>query len=128
MFRSIKQIFISTIIFFSTLPGINSLKCVSMNNQECKLRSEIVDVSSNGLIFYPFSIKVNKCNGICNNVSDPYARICVPDDVENLNVKLFNLMTLTNETKHIKWHETCKCICRLERIFCNSKQLWNENK
>ena len=37
-------------------------------------------------------------------------------------------MTLTNETRHIKWHETCKCICRLDKIICNSKQRWNENK
>ena len=79
-------------------------------------------------MFYPFSIKVNKCNGNCNNINDPFARICVPDSVKNLNVKVFNLMTLTNETRHIKWHETCKCICRLDKIICNSKQRWNEDK
>ena len=37
-------------------------------------------------------------------------------------------MTLTNETRHIKWHETCKCICRLNKIICNNKQRWNEDK
>ena len=37
-------------------------------------------------------------------------------------------MTLTNETRHIKWHETCKCICRLDKIICNSKQRWNKDK
>ena len=37
-------------------------------------------------------------------------------------------MSGTNETKFIKWHETCKCICRLDGIICNSKQQWNENK
>ena len=37
-------------------------------------------------------------------------------------------MTLTNETRHIKWHESCKCICRLDKIICNSKQRWNEDK
>ena len=46
----------------------------------------------------------------------------------DLNVKVFNLMSLTNETRHIKWHETCKCICRLDEIICNNKQSWNENK
>ena len=79
-------------------------------------------------MFYPFSIKVNKCNDNCNNINDPFARICVPDSVKNLNVKVFNLMTLTNETRHIKWHETCKCICRLDKIICNSKQRWNKDK
>ena len=37
-------------------------------------------------------------------------------------------MTLTNETKHIKWHETCKFICRLDKIICNSKQRQNKDK
>ena len=38
-------------------------------------------------------------------------------------------MSLTNETRHIKWHETCKCICRLDKIICNNnKQRWNQDK
>ena len=37
-------------------------------------------------------------------------------------------MTLTNETRNIKWHETYKCICRLNKIICNNKQRWNEDK
>ena len=99
-----------------------------MNNQECIVRPEIVDVSSNDPIFYPFSIKVNKCSGNCNNINDPYARICTPDIVKNLKVKVFNLMALTNETRYIEWHETCKNICRLDRIICNNKQRWNRDK
>ena len=128
MLRFIKQIFISVTVLFSSLLSVNSLECLSIKNEECKVRPEIVNINSNNPIFYPFSIKVNKCNGNCNNINDPYARICVPDSVKNLNVKVFNLMTLTNETRHIKWHETCKCICRLDKIICNSKQRWNEDK
>ena len=37
-------------------------------------------------------------------------------------------MSFTNETRSIKWHETCKCICRLNKIICNNKQRWNEEK
>ena len=106
----------------------NALDCISMKNQECKVRPEIVSINSNNAMFYPFCIKINKCSGNCNNINDPYARICVPDTVKNLNVKVFNLMTLTNETKSIKWHETCKCICRLNEIICNNKQKWNKDK
>ena len=73
-------------------------------------------------MFYPFSVKVNKCSGYYNNINDPYTRICVPDTVKNLNVKVFNLMELTNKTRSIKWHETCKCICTLNKIICNNKQ------
>ena len=128
MFRFIKQIFISAMMFFSSLPNINSLECISLKNQECKVRPEIVNINSNDPIFYPFSIKVNKCSGNCNSIIDPYAKTCVPDTVKNLNVRVFDLMSLTNETRHIKWHETCKCICRLDGIICNSKQRWNKDK
>ena len=128
MFRFIKQIFISAMMLFSSLPNVNSLECVSLKNQKCKVRPEIVDINSNNPIFYPFSIKVNECNGNCSNINDPYARICVPDTVKDLNVKVFNLMALTNEARHIKWHESCKRICRLDKIICNSKQRWNEDE
>ena len=104
------------------------LSCISMNNQPCKAKSGIINVKSNGPIFYPFSIKTNKCSGNCNNINDPYAKICVPDVVRDLNVKVFNLMSRTIESRHIKWHETCKCICGLDAIVCNNKQRWNENK
>ena len=64
---------------------------------------------------------MNRCSSNCNNINDPYARICIPDTVKKLNIKVFNLMTLTNETRHIEWHESCKCIRRLDKIICNSK-------
>ena len=89
MFTFIKQIFFSTLMYFASLSNVNPLECISMKNQECKVRPEIVNINSNNLIFYPFSIKTNKCSGNCNNISDPYAN-CSPDVVKNLNVKVFN--------------------------------------
>ena len=105
-----------------------TLSCISMSNQECKTRPELVNVNSNNTIFYPFSIKTSKCSGNCNNINDPYAIICVPDIVKNLNVKVFNLISGTNETKQIKWHKTCNCQCRLDAMVCNNKQGWNKDK
>ena len=35
-------------------------------------------------------------------------------------------MSRTNETRHIKWHETCKCEFRLNENVCNNKQRWND--
>ena len=37
-------------------------------------------------------------------------------------------MSRTNKTRSIKSHETCKCICRLNKIICNNKQRWNKDK
>ena len=53
-----------------------------MNNQVRKVRPEIINVNSNEPVFYPFSIKTNKCNGSCNIINDPYAKICVSDVVK----------------------------------------------
>ena len=106
----------------------NTLKFVSMKNQERKIRTRIIDINSNEPLFYSFSISVNKYSGSCNNMNDPYAKLCVPAVVKNINVKAFNLMSRTNETRHIKWHETCKCKCRLDASVRNNKQRWSNEK
>ena len=112
----------------SSFTSVNSLSCISMNNQKCKVRLQIVHVNSDEPVFFPFSIKISKCSGICNNINDPYAEICVPDVIKNLNVKMFNLMSRTNETRHIKWYDKCKCKCRIDTSICNNKQWWNDDK
>ena len=105
-----------------------SFNCISMKNKKCKIRPEIINMNSNNPLFYPFGIKINKCIGNCNNINNSYAKICVPDLIKDLNIKAFNLMSRTNETRLIKWHEKCKCACRLDAITCNNKQRWNKNK
>ena len=82
-------------LFLSSLVSTTPLSCISMNNQACKVRPEIVNVNSNEPVFYHFSIKTSKCSGSCNNINDPYAKICVPDAVKDLIVKVFNLMSRT---------------------------------
>ena len=79
-------------------------------------------------LFYSYSIAINKWKSSCNTINDPYAKLCVPDTIQNINVKIFNLMSFNNQTKHIKWHETCKCKCRLDASVCNNKQRKNKDK
>ena len=102
MFRFLKQIFVPTMMFFSckVLDAV-SLKCDLMNNQECKIRPEMININSNEPFFYPYSILVNKWSGICTKINGPYAKLCVPDVVKSIGVKVFNLMSRTNETRHI---------------------------
>ena len=111
-----------------SLSNVNSLECVLMNNQECKIRTKIINLNSNEPIFYPYSIKINRCKGSCNTINDPYAKIYVPDQIKNTYVKVFNLISRTNETRHTKWHKTCKCKCRVDASICNNKQRWNGGK
>ena len=60
------------------------------------------------LYFFPFSIKTSKCSSSCNNINDPYAKMCVPDAAKNVNIKVFNLMSRTNGTRHTEQHKSCK--------------------
>ena len=73
MFGFIKKVFFTGLTILSTLSSVNSLKCISMSNQECKVRPEIVNVNINESVFYPFSIKTSKCSGRCNNINDACA-------------------------------------------------------
>ena len=63
---------------------------------------------------------MNKCSDSCNNINDPYAKLCVPDVFKNINVKAFNLMSRSNEIRHKEWHETCKCRSRLDANVRNN--------
>ena len=129
MFGFVKRIFVSAMMFFGcNLSSVNLLECVSMNNQECKVREEIVNVDSDEPVFFPFSFRASKCSSSCNNINDPHGKLCVPDVVRILSVKVFNLMSRTNETRHTEGHETYKCEYRLDASVCNNKQRWNENK
>ena len=85
MFRFVKKCFLIGSLFLSCLVNKNPLSCTLMNNQACKVRPEIIIVNSNEPIFYAFSIETSKCSGSCNNINDPYANICVPDAVKDLN-------------------------------------------
>ena len=87
MFVFIKKVFYIGSLFLSSLVSTTPLSCISMNNQACKVRPEIVNVNSNEPVFYPFSIKTSKCSGSCNNINDLYAKIYVPDFVKKLNLK-----------------------------------------
>ena len=77
-------------------------KCVSLLRQECKVRRQIVNANCDEPVFYPFSIKPSKCSGSCNNINDLYTKMCAPDVIKNINVKVSNSMSRTNETRLIK--------------------------
>ena len=92
IFRFVKKVFFLGLTVLSNFINVNPLNaiqliCISMKNQECKTRPQIININSSNPIFYTFSIKINKCTGNYNNTNNPYAKICVPDVIKNLNVK-----------------------------------------
>ena len=73
-------------------------------------------------------ILVNKCSGGSNQINNPYAKLFVPDVFKSIGVKVFNLMSRTNETRNIGWHKTCWCKCRLIPSVGNDKPALNNEK
>ena len=95
MFSFVKKVFVLGLaVLSSSITG--ALNCVSLKNQECKVGPKIADINYNNPIFYPFSVKVNRCSGNCNNINDPYAKMCVPDIVKDLNIRVFNVKNVNN--------------------------------
>ena len=68
--------------------------------------------------FHPYilySVQISKCSGSCNNINDPFAKMCFPDVVKHINIKVFNLILRTNETRH----ETCKLVTFMKLVNIN---------
>ena len=55
------------------------------------------------------------------------SKICVPKIVKNVNMQVYNFLMRLNETRHVLWHESCKCICKLNSSVYNNKQIWNDD-
>ena len=120
VFRFVKKVFFIGLAILSSFTNAIPLRCISMKNQECKTRLQVINVNSNNPIFRPFSIKTSKCSGNCNDINNPYAKIFVPDVIQDLNVKVFNLISRTDEPRFIKWHEKCKCKCMQLFVIINN--------
>ena len=103
------------ISLFSVLK-VNTLECVSLINRKCKPRSKILDVNEGigEALFCPYNVLVSKCSGSCNTLDDPMSKICVPNIIKNVIMKVYNFLMRLNETRNVLWHESCKCVCRLD--------------
>ena len=108
---------------------VKTLECLSATNQKCMPRPKIVDVNEGvgEVLFYPYNVLVNKCSGSCDTLDDPMAKLCVPNVIKSVNMKVYNFLMRLNETRNVLWYESCKCVCRLNSSACNSKQIWNSD-
>ena len=70
---------------------------------------------------------VNKCSGSCNTLDNPMTKLCVPNVIKRVNIQVYNFLMKLNETRNVLWHESCKCLCKLNSSVCNNKQIWNDD-
>ena len=117
-----------TISLFSILK-VRSLECVSVVNRKCMRRPKMLDLNEcvGEALFYPYNVLVNKCSGSCNTPDDPMAKMCVPNIIKGINMKVYNFLMRLNETRNVLWDESCKCVCKLNSSVCNIKQIWNSD-
>ena len=120
MLRFIKKVQI--LVLIST---VNSLECISLKKQECKVRKVVID---NDYMTFPYKIGVNRCVGSCNDINNPYFKVCSPDIIKNISFKVFDLISQQNKFRNRTFHESCKFGCLLDEKVCNNKQKWNKNK
>ena len=88
----LKRVFTAMAFFGCNILSVNQLKYVSMNNQECRARPEVININSNKYLFYLYSIKMNKCGGSCNDINDPYANLCVPAVVKGIKMSKYLIL------------------------------------
>ena len=83
------------------------LECVSVVNQKCMPIPKILDVNEGvgEALFYPYNVLVNKCSGSCDTLNDPMAKLCVPNIIKGINMKVYNFLMRLNETRNVLWHE-----------------------
>ena len=55
------------------------------------------------------------------------AKLCIPNIIKGIKMKVYDFLMRLNETRNVLWHESCKCVCKLNSSVCNNKQIWNSD-
>ena len=80
-----------------------ALECVSVVNQKCMPIPKILDVNEGvgEALFCPYNVLVDKCSGSCNALDNPMAKLCVPNVIKRVNMKVYNFLMMLNETRNV---------------------------
>ena len=99
-----------------------------MNNQPCLVRLVLTDLNIDELNYYPPTISINRCNGSCNTIGNPFGKICVPNKMEDVNLKVFKKIKGINESRARAKCVSRECRCEFDGRKCNLRQKWNNYK
>ena len=94
MFGLIKKIFIG--LLTGLVNGSNHTRYISLSNQKYEIQPTLINLHCNEYIqefhYYPFSFKLDRCAGSCNTINDLSNKVCVPNETEDLNLSVFNMI------------------------------------
>ena len=98
---------------------MRALECVSVVNQKCMPKPKILDVNEGvgEALFYPYNVLVNKYSESCNTLDNPMTKLCVPNVIKRVNMQVYDLLMMLNKTRNVLWHESCKCVCKLNSSY-----------
>ena len=116
-------------VCFCNLFKTKALECLSVINQKCMPSPKILDVNEGvgEALLYPYNVLVNKSNESCDMLDYPMAKMCVPNIIKRINMKVYNFLMRLNETRNVLWRKSCKWVCQLNSSVCSSKQIWNSD-
>ena len=105
---------INLLINLFSIIKTKALECVSVVNQKSIPRPKILDVNEDvgEALFYPYNVLVNKCSGSCDMLNNHMAKMCVPNIIKRINMKVYIFLMRLNES-------ICECQCD---IWCQSGQ------
>ena len=120
---------ISLLISLFSITKTKALECVSVIDRKCMPRPKILDVNEGigEASFYPYNVLVNKGSGSCDTINNPMAKLCIPKTLKRIKMQVYNFLMRLNETRSVLWHESCKCVIKLNSSVCNNKQIWNSD-
>ena len=122
MFGLIKKIY--TGLLTGLVNRFNHTKWVSLSDQNCKIPPTLINLHPNEynqeFHLYRFPVKLDLCVGSCNTLNDLCSKVCVPNKTEDLNLRIFNMITGINESKTLTKHISCEWKCKLDETKCNS--------
>ena len=72
--------------------------------------------------YYPFAVNLDRCVGSCNTLNDLSSEVCGPNKTEDLNLSVFKMITVINDSETLTKHVSCKCKYRFDETKCNSDQ------
>ena len=105
MFRLTKKVFIGLLTRI-VVNASNHTKCVSLSNQTCEIQPTLnnlyLDEYSQELHYYPFTVKLDRRVGSCNDLNDLSNKVCVPNKTEDLDQIVLYMITEINESKIFK--------------------------
>ena len=131
MLGFIKKIFIG--LLTSIVVNASSLtKCVSLSNQKCEIQPSLINLHPNEysqeLHCYLFAVKLDRWFGSCNTLNDLSNKVCVPNEREDWNLCVFNIITGINQSKTLTKHISRKCKYYFDGRKCNLNQKRNNNE